>query len=136
MFSLKFATFLIVSVIVDTAAPASCISRAGSDAEEELCHNITWGAYSARAVHLSRHVVAEKAKTMRVISKDFSYRPKPGELAYERTITQIIVRDNYSNGNGGYATLKDGGPSTYFALIHLKSQRGHGFNFTIDFYGQ
>uniref|UniRef100_A0A1A9X4F4 Salivary secreted peptide n=1 Tax=Glossina brevipalpis TaxID=37001 RepID=A0A1A9X4F4_9MUSC len=135
MFSLKFTTFLIVSVIIDTVAPASCISRSGSD-EEVLCHNITWGARSPRDVHLSRHVIAEKAKTMRVITKDFSYQPKPGELAYERTITQIVVTDNYTNGNGGYAVLKDGGPSTYFALIHLKSQRGHGFNFTIDFYGQ
>lgn len=55
---------------------------------------------------------------------------------HPRTITQIVVTDIYTDGDGGYASLKSGGPGMDFAVIHLKSQRGHGYHFTIDFYGQ
>ncbi|TMW42696.1 hypothetical protein DOY81_012225 [Sarcophaga bullata] len=99
-------------------------------------HNAVWGARSQRDVHLSRQIVADKAKTMRIISGDYEYRPKPGDLNFGKTITQIQVTDQYTNGNGGYAKLKDGGPSTNYAVIHLKSQRNHGYNFIIDIYGQ
>ncbi|XP_023308213.2 probable salivary secreted peptide [Lucilia cuprina] len=99
-------------------------------------HDAIWGARSQRDVHMIRQIVMDKAKTMRVISGDYEFRPKPGDLHYGRTITQIQVTDQYKNGNGGYATLKDGGPSTNYAVIHLKSQRNHGYNFIIDIYGQ
>lgn len=46
------------------------------------------------------------------------------------------MTDIYTDGDGGYASLKSGGPGMDFAVIHLKSQRGHGYHFTIDFYGQ
>lgn len=60
---------------------------------------------------------------------------QPKDLSYDRTITRIVVTDQYDNGNGGYAKLKDGGPSTNYAIIHFKSQRNHGYNFVIDIYG-
>lgn len=39
-------------------------------------HDAIWGARSQRDVHLSRQTVMDKAKTMRVISGDYEYRPK------------------------------------------------------------
>ncbi|KAI8128492.1 putative salivary secreted peptide [Lucilia cuprina] len=96
-------------------------------------HDAIWGARSQRDVHMSRQIVMDKAKTMRVISGDYELVIC---IMVRRTITQIQVTDQYKNGNGGYATLKDGGPSTNYAVIHLKSQRNHGYNFIIDIYGQ
>lgn len=51
-------------------------------------------------------------------------------------IRAIFIKDNYSDGNGGYPTLKSGGVGQRFVKIKLKSQRGSGFNFTITIYGR
>ncbi|XP_065368063.1 probable salivary secreted peptide [Calliphora vicina] len=120
---------LILNIITNQEALAA-------KSENTNNHDAVWGARSQRDVHLSRQIVMDKAKTMRIISGDYEYRPKPTDLHYGKTITQIQVTDQYKNGNGGYATLKDGGPSTNYAVIHLKSQRNHGYNFIIDIYGQ
>lgn len=45
-------------------------------AKIENTHDAEWGASSQRDVHLSRQIVMDKAKTMRVISGDYVYRPK------------------------------------------------------------
>lgn len=123
---------------------------------ENQSHHATWGARGQRDVHLGKFTITERYEPLKVISKDFEYKPKvlckiknfifkfkqfiiftqPTDVNYHRTITHIVATDQYTNGNGGYATLVDGGPSTNYAKLHLKSQRNHGFNFVIDIYGQ
>ncbi|XP_013110310.1 probable salivary secreted peptide [Stomoxys calcitrans] len=98
-------------------------------------HHVTFGAQGPREVHLGRFTAMEKFKPMQIVEGKFIYSVKPNDLHYDRTITRIVVTDQYDNGNGGYATLKDGGPSTNYAVIQFKSQRNHGYNFIIDIYG-
>ncbi|XP_075168513.1 putative salivary secreted peptide [Haematobia irritans] len=100
-----------------------------------LSHHVSFGAESPREVHLGRFTAMEKFKPMQIVEGKFIYSVKPNDLHYDRTITRIVVTDQYDNGNGGYATLKDGGPSTNYAVIKFKSQRNHGYNFIIDLYG-
>ncbi|XP_023937341.1 probable salivary secreted peptide [Bicyclus anynana] len=61
--------------------------------------------------------------------------PEPGthNFAY---IKSIYVKDNYIDGTGGYPTISAGGVGQRFVKIKLKSQRSHGFNFTITIYGR
>ncbi|KAM7345001.1 putative salivary secreted peptide [Cochliomyia hominivorax] len=131
---LKILKFSLLMLVLSVVIQQQEVKAAKSENSES--HNYVWGARSQRDVHLSRQIVMDKAKTMRIISGDYEYRPKPSDLHYGKTITQIQITDQYNNGNGGYATLKDGGPSTNYAVIHLKSQRNHGYNFIIDIYGQ
>lgn len=51
-----------------------------------------------------------------------------------RPISAIQAIDQYTNGNGGYAMLQQGGVGQNSTTIHLKSQRGHGFNFIVEIY--
>ncbi|XP_050324356.1 probable salivary secreted peptide [Bactrocera neohumeralis] len=99
-------------------------------------HNEVWGARSSRDVLIKREIVKETFKPLRVVSSDYEFRQKADGIVHPRTITQIVVTDIYTDGDGGYASLKSGGPGMDFAVIHLRSQRGHGYHFTIDFYGQ
>ncbi|XP_037933126.1 probable salivary secreted peptide [Teleopsis dalmanni] len=108
----------------------------GNSAQNALSHNAEWGARSTRDVLLSRDIVTEKFKALRVVSYDYEFKQKPPRFSHPRTITKIVVTDQYTDGDGGYATLKSGGPSTDHVVLHLKSQRGHGYNFVIDIYGQ
>ncbi|CAH0714894.1 unnamed protein product, partial [Brenthis ino] len=61
--------------------------------------------------------------------------PEPGQhnLAYIRA---VYVKDNWTDGTGGYATILAGGVGQRFVKIKLKSQRGSGFNFTVTIYGR
>ncbi|XP_067632225.1 probable salivary secreted peptide [Eurosta solidaginis] len=99
-------------------------------------HNAIWGARTSSDVLIKREVVKKLFKPLRIVAADYEFRQTSERTAYPRTITQIVVTDQYSDGDGGYATLKSGGPGMDFAVIHLKSQRGHGYHFTIDIYGQ
>ncbi|XP_018804019.1 PREDICTED: probable salivary secreted peptide [Bactrocera latifrons] len=99
-------------------------------------HNEVWGARSSGDVLIKREIVKETFKPLRVVSSDYEFRQKADSIVHPRTITQIVVTDIYTDGDGGYASLKSGGPGMDFAVIHLKSQRGHGYHFTLDFYGQ
>nr|QTY40870.1 venom polypeptide precursor [Doratifera vulnerans] len=60
-------------------------------------------------------------------------KPNTGNIAY---ISAIIIRDHYYDGTGGFASIKAGGVGQNFVKIELKSQRHHGFRFTISIYGQ
>ncbi|CAG9578641.1 unnamed protein product [Danaus chrysippus] len=61
--------------------------------------------------------------------------PEPGQhnFAYIRA---IYIKDHYNDGNGGYPTISAGGVGQRFVKIKLKSQRSHGFNFTVTIYGR
>ncbi|XP_047539261.1 probable salivary secreted peptide [Vanessa atalanta] len=51
-------------------------------------------------------------------------------------IKAIFIKDNYIDGTGGYPTISSGGVGQRFVKIKLKSQRSHGFNFTVTIYGR
>ncbi|XP_005183788.1 probable salivary secreted peptide [Musca domestica] len=125
----------IIFIVLSVLAYHTLGATAAKNIENSGSHHVTFGAQSPREVHLGRYTAMERFKPVKVVEGDFVYRPKPNDLQYSRTITRIVITDQYDNGNGGYATLKDGGPSTNFAIIHLKSQRNHGYNFVIDIYG-
>ncbi|CAD7079020.1 unnamed protein product [Hermetia illucens] len=97
-------------------------------------HNVTWGAIGQYDILLDSQVVQEKYKFLRVVSEDFTF-PTKGRTNYY-TITAVRCIDQYTNGNGGYATLVSGGPGAKNVTIHLKSKRDHGFNFLIQIYGR
>lgn len=61
--------------------------------------------------------------------------PEPGQrsIAY---ISAVYIKDHYTDGNGGYPIVKSGGVGQKFLKLKLKSQRGHGFNFTVSIYGR
>ncbi|CAH2098170.1 unnamed protein product [Euphydryas editha] len=61
--------------------------------------------------------------------------PQPGQQNFAY-IKAIFIKDHYIDGNGGYPTISAGGVGQRFAKIKLKSQRSHGFNFTITIYGR
>ncbi|XP_036331425.1 probable salivary secreted peptide [Rhagoletis pomonella] len=126
----KFLLLVCVSIgISDTVLVESAATVPES-------HNVIWGARSSRDVLIKREIVKETFKPLRIVSSDYEFKQKSDRNPYPRTITQIVVTDQYTDGDGGYATLKSGGPGMDFAVIHLKSQRGHGYHFTIDIYGQ
>lgn len=70
-----------------------------------------------------------------IIRTSYIEYPEAGQhnFAY---IKAIFVKDNYVDGNGGYPTISAGGVGQRFVKIKLKSQRSHGFNFTITIYGR
>ncbi|XP_030369072.1 probable salivary secreted peptide [Scaptodrosophila lebanonensis] len=81
---------------------------------------------------LTRYNMAEPGKFLRITEKDWTFEqtaPKP------HSISAIIVLDSYEKSEGNTVALLKGGPGSQFAKLHAKSQRGHGFNFTIDVYG-
>ncbi|CAH0714893.1 unnamed protein product, partial [Brenthis ino] len=51
-------------------------------------------------------------------------------------IRAIDIKDNWTDGTGGYATILAGGVGEQFVKIQLKSQRGNGFKFTVTIYGR
>lgn len=65
---------------------------------------------------------------LQIVTKDVLY-------SGAARITYIKCTDQYVNDNGGYATLLGGGVGYNDVKIHLKSQRGHGFNFIVQIYG-
>ncbi|XP_061390370.1 probable salivary secreted peptide [Musca vetustissima] len=139
MFENSRILFIVLSVVLAchtfSVDAAKNIQNSSSDGGNGDSHHVTFGAQSPREVHLGRYTAMERYKPVKIVEGDFVYRPKPNDLQYGRTITRIVITDQYDNGNGGYATLKDGGPSTNFAIIHFKSQRNHGYNFVVDIYG-
>ncbi|CAD7086116.1 unnamed protein product [Hermetia illucens] len=96
--------------------------------------NSTWGHIGPYDPILDHAIVVKKGKWLRIVTKDYDY-PKKGGYNY-KNITGIRVIDQYTNGNGGMATLLKGGPGFRNVTIHLKSQRSHGFNFIVDIYGR
>nr|WDQ26750.1 venom peptide [Acharia stimulea] len=65
---------------------------------------------------------------------DFVF-PEQGVSNYAR-ITSINIKDKFTNGKGGTATIVDGGLGQTFVKIKFTSQRGHGYDFDVNIFGQ
>lgn len=52
-----------------------------------------------------------------------------------RTISCVRALDQYVNGQGGYATLVNGGVGWKNVTLLLSSQTGKGFNFLVEIWG-
>ncbi|XP_053679509.1 probable salivary secreted peptide [Anopheles nili] len=96
-------------------------------------HNYFWGARDPRDVLLNRTIAVRSGTILQVKSIDLVY-PLKGQQG--RNISAISVTDQYINGNGGYASLYAGGIGFNYTTVHLKSQRGHGYNFIVEIYGR
>ncbi|XP_052891905.1 probable salivary secreted peptide [Anopheles moucheti] len=96
-------------------------------------NNYYWGVRDPRDVLLNRTIAVRSGTILQVKSIDLVY-PLKGQLG--RNISAITVVDQYINGNGGYASLYAGGIGYNYTTVHLKSQRGHGYNFIVEIYGR
>ncbi|XP_053699149.1 probable salivary secreted peptide [Sabethes cyaneus] len=95
-------------------------------------HNYLWGARRPRDMLLYRTNATKTSSFLKVKSMDLYY-PVKGQKG--RNISTINIVDQYVNGKGGYASLVAGGIGYNHTTIHLKSQRGNGFNFMVEIYG-
>ncbi|XP_058813648.1 probable salivary secreted peptide [Topomyia yanbarensis] len=96
-------------------------------------HNYAWGYRGPYDVMLNRTIAIKSSSMLQVKTMDLVY-PLKGQLG--RNITAINITDQYINGKGGYASLLSGGVGFNQTKIHLKSQRGNGFNFIVEIYGR
>ncbi|XP_050101259.1 probable salivary secreted peptide [Anopheles aquasalis] len=96
-------------------------------------NNFYWGVRDPRDVLLNRTIAVRSGTILQVKSIDLVY-PLKGQQG--RNISAITVLDQYINGKGGYASLYAGGVGFNYTTIHLKSQRGQGYNFIVEIYGR
>uniref|UniRef100_A0A034WJU2 Putative salivary secreted peptide n=1 Tax=Bactrocera dorsalis TaxID=27457 RepID=A0A034WJU2_BACDO len=121
---MKFAlTFVFITLFALVAA-----------ANQTASHNLFMGTRLPGDRHLVREVVFSKSGFMRKKSGDYTFEQR--NIPYPAIITSIEVKDQYINGNGGYATLTSGGPGFNFVKLHFTSQWWRGYNFVIDIYGK
>lgn len=117
-------------------------------------HNVTFGTIRANDTLLDRELVVKKYKLLQIVSDDYEYPRKVTSSKCSRhmdrtnyfsslqgyynsfNITGIRCTDQYTNGDGGNATLLKGGPGANEVKLHLKSKRNHGFKFVIEVYGR
>ncbi|CAD7086231.1 unnamed protein product [Hermetia illucens] len=97
-------------------------------------HNVTFGTIRANDTLLDRELVVKKYKLLQIVSDDYEYPRKGYYNSFN--ITGIRCTDQYTNGDGGNATLLKGGPGANEVKLHLKSKRNHGFKFVIEVYGR
>jgi len=72
---------------------------------------------------------------LRVQSYDVCY-PRTGlDPSRKFTITAFNVTDRVPEDGGGYAFVTKGGVGSSNLCLHLKTQRGKGYNFEIDIWG-
>uniref|UniRef100_A0A0A1XQE6 Probable salivary secreted peptide n=1 Tax=Zeugodacus cucurbitae TaxID=28588 RepID=A0A0A1XQE6_ZEUCU len=103
-------------------------------ANQTASHHLILGTRLPGDRHLVREVVYSKSGLMRKKSGDYAFDQR--NVPYPSIITSIEVKDQYINGNGGYATLTSGGPGFNFVKLHFTSQWWRGYNFVIDIYGK
>uniref|UniRef100_A0A224XVX8 Putative conserved secreted protein n=1 Tax=Panstrongylus lignarius TaxID=156445 RepID=A0A224XVX8_9HEMI len=125
---------LILAVVVPYPAAGSVGSWFGSDCGNNRSHNFEFGSKGYYDTLLCTDHVQEESIWMRKISKDVSYPAAGQQPAGE--ITYIEILDQYTDGNGGCAFLKNGGVGQKTVTFHIKSQRSKGFNFIINIYGK
>ncbi|XP_044736397.1 probable salivary secreted peptide [Chrysoperla carnea] len=104
------------------------------DSEEDKSHHFTMGFMQTGDRLLYRGIIIKKAKILRIGTKDVKF-PEIAGIPLGPTISFIKVTDQYQNGEGGYVSIYEGGVGQKTVTMHLKSQRGHGFNFIIEIYG-
>lgn len=71
----------------------------------------------------------------KVQSYDVCYPSTGSNTASKFTITAFNVTDVVPRGEGGYAFVTKGGINFGILCLHLKTQRGYGYNFNIDIWG-
>lgn len=119
-------------------------------------NNYFWGYKGPYDVLLNRTFAIKSSTILQVKTMDLIYPLKVGSpnmhlsilinskwthsVALQgqqgRNISAINITDQYINGKGGYASLLAGGIGYNNVTIHLKSQRGNGFNFIVEIYGR
>lgn len=74
--------------------------------------------------------IKEEYSFLRVIEKVVTYPPANQDQS-TNFINYIEVIDQFTNGDGGCATLQSGGPGFNATAIKLTSKRSHGLDFII-----
>ncbi|GLV43624.1 uncharacterized protein CBL_07049 [Carabus blaptoides fortunei] len=92
-------------------------------------NNNKWGQRSPGDRLLQKATVKENYKFLQIVNRNLLFQSP-------HKITFINVTDQYTNGNGGHASLLSGGIGQNKAIIQLQSQRNYGLNFIIDIYGK
>ncbi|XP_017493119.1 PREDICTED: probable salivary secreted peptide [Rhagoletis zephyria] len=97
-----------------------------------MATNSTWGQRGYYDRLLFSTQVVRASEFMRKFSVDVEY---PAKYAYNPyTISQVVAID-HKRKDGGYAQLRKGGPGYRNVTLHIKSERNHGLNYTIQIYG-
>ncbi|XP_011203320.2 uncharacterized protein LOC105226199 [Bactrocera dorsalis] len=97
-----------------------------------IATNSTWGQRGRYDRLLYRTQVVKKSELWRVISVDVEFPGKNGYNPYY--ITQVVAID-HKRKDGGYAQLRKGGPNYRNVTLHIKSDRNHGLNYTVEVFG-
>ncbi|XP_054736869.1 probable salivary secreted peptide [Anastrepha obliqua] len=98
-----------------------------------MATNSTWGTRGYYDRLLYRTQVVRKSELWRKISVDVDFPVKQAYNPYP--ITQVVAID-HKRKDGGYAVLTKGGPGYRNVTLHIKSERNHGLNYTVEIYGR
>ncbi|KAJ6649093.1 hypothetical protein Bhyg_04326 [Pseudolycoriella hygida] len=58
----------------------------------------------------------------------------PEKFEFDKPITCISIKDNATDGRGGFARVMDGGINFRYVVLDFKSQSGGDIRFTVDIY--
>lgn len=97
------------------------------------CTNSTWGYVNPYDVILHHSIRRKSSSFMKIVTEDVKF-PFPYQVN-NRTITAIRVLDQVPNSKA-YAQIYGGGVNFNHTIVHLKSERGKGFNFVLEIYGR
>ncbi|XP_026468713.1 probable salivary secreted peptide isoform X3 [Ctenocephalides felis] len=96
-------------------------------------HHFQVGYPSYGNVLLYRQVQSKSGSFFRKVTREVSFPPVGSRN--NRTISCVRALDQYVNGQGGYATLVNGGVGWKNVTLLLSSQTGKGFNFLVEIWG-
>ncbi|XP_069682075.1 probable salivary secreted peptide [Periplaneta americana] len=96
-------------------------------------HNLVAGWRQYGDVLMYRGVVKKSYKFMGTTT-DFKRFPPWG--VFNRTITNIVVEDQYSEGTGGYVNITSGGVGYREVALSFKSQFNRGLKYLVSIYGK
>lgn len=129
---LKIITISITLVVIHqllTAALVLC------QIDNPLNSSLILGGYNkCRDDQVFLMPVEKPSSLLRVVVEDVTYPPEGVTPLYN--ITCIRVLDQCGDGTGGSAIVKEGGLGFNNVTLHLKSQRGNGFNFLVEIWGR
>lgn len=95
--------------------------------------DLTHGKVTAGDLLLHEGTYTRRPIWLTIRSSDVAF-PQYYE-SHKYIIHGIKVTDNMKSGDEGFAEVDYGGYGYSYANVHLRSQRGKGFNFTIEIYG-
>ncbi|XP_077294012.1 putative salivary secreted peptide [Arctopsyche grandis] len=132
----KFVTAIFMVFYISTPwlpVQSDLLGANANKASNNSHHLIVGNVTPVRDTEIFHQIVTKSSSLLRVVVEDVTY-PPPGVVPLY-TITCIRALDQYMDGEGGYATLKEGGVGFKNVTLHLKSQRGNGFNFIVEVWG-